>query len=536
MFGFNNVNSAGATPYPGRTVAVTPSLNNSTVVTFSVSSNLPNTTMKYNLVGVQTTDFVDGLITANFTTDSNGNANITKALVTVTGDTSNLSFYANIISQNDLNLAQSSNVNIINVLPITATGGTISISNGYKVHTFTANTNFNVSAINANTNATVYVQLVGGGGAGGLGYANITTITSTLPTQLRKIDSYPGGGGAGGNVIVANLTVNDFITTSYPITIGAGGNGAITTSNMSLRAGSNTSFKGYIAQGGGPGGSYNVAAPDGYVIGGGGGALFTGANTIGAFHTTSNTTPIGAALYSTWFNPAVSINGILYYKSEEPNVYTTWNNDDGPRLDANVFNQQGLRIANEGGDGTLFDGANAIIGSIWLSNLYENGIGAGGGGGGSTSNGLNPTGKWVIDGEANAAIMVAGNGGVGTIVWGNNPTTIATANSFLRFRSTYGATDQVAMLGAGGGGGRGFYVASGDDATAGGGSTLQVGGFGSSGISAVAATGAGGGGGAPGWNGSVGNPFPNSYTVAGGFGGSGVVKIAYINSFREFSV
>ena len=380
VFGFSEVDEiAGGSPFPGRSVAISRTLNNSTVVTFNVTSNLPNTTMKYNIVGASNTDFVDGIVTALFTTDSTGNASFSKTLVTISGNESNLSFYSNVVSQNNLFLAQSSNVNIINILPITATGGTITYSNGYKVHTFTTNTNFVVSAINANTNATVYVQMVGGGGAGGIGYANVLTITSTPPTQLRKIDSYPGGGGGGGNVIQSNITVNDFAVTTYPVVIGAGGNGSILVSNMSLRAGSNTTFKGYTATGGGPGGSYNAAASDGYFTGGGGGALFTGANTIGAFHTTSNTTPVGAALYSTWFNPSVGINGVLYYKSEA-NVYTTWNDAEGlPRLNANVFNQQGMRIANEGGDGTGYDGANAIIGSIWLSNLYENGIGAGGG-------------------------------------------------------------------------------------------------------------------------------------------------------------
>jgi hypothetical protein len=535
IFGFSEVDETGVTPYPGRSVAIAPTLNNTTTVTFNVTSNLPNTPMKYSIVGASTTDFVDGLVTAPFTTDSTGNASFTKTLVTISNNTSNLSFYSNVQSQNNLDLAQSSNINIINILPIIATGGTISFSNGYKVHTFNNNANLVVSNINTATNATVYVQLVGGGGAGGLGYANVLTVTSTLPTQLRKIDSYPGGGGGGGNVIQANLTVNDFVVSTYPVIVAAGGNGAITTSNISLRAGGNTTFKGYTATGGGPGGSYNLAAPDGYFTGGGGAALFTGANTIGAFHTTSNTTPIGAALYSTWFNPSVGINGVLYYKSEA-NVYTTWNDPEGlPRLNANVFNQQGTRIANEGGDGTGYDGANAIIGSIWLSNLYENGIGAGGGGAGALGNGYNPTGKWVIDGEINAANVIAGNGGFGVTVWGDDPTITSTSNVTLQYRRDFGlGAPYISMLGAGGGGGQGYYEISGDDATAGGGLSLARSTF--LGGAAPNNTGGGGMGGSPGWDGRAAQPVASSYTVAGGFGGSGVVKIAYINTFRQFTV
>jgi hypothetical protein len=194
-----------------------------------------------------------------------------------------------------------------------------------------------------------------------------------------------------------------------------------------------------------------------------------------------------------------------------------------------------MRIANEGGDGTGYDGANAIIGSIWLSNTYENGIGAGGGGAGALGNGYNPTGKWVIDGEFNAANVIAGNGGFGVTVWGDDPTITSTANTTLQYRRDFGlGAPYISMLGAGGGGGQGFYEIGGDDATAGGGNSLARSTF--LGGGAPPNTGGGGMGGSPGWDGRAANPFADSYTVAGGFGGSGVVKIAYINTFRQFTV
>lgn len=547
FFGFNNVDSAGATPYPGRSVAVTATVSNTTFVTFDVTSNLPNTTIKYNLVGASTIDFTDATVTDSFTTDANGSYSFNKSLITTSLSNANIEFYADILSVSDLSLATSTNVSILNIVPMEATGGIITFSNGYKVHTFYDNSFFTVNSINNESNADVYVQVVGGGGAGGVAKTNVQ-IQVFVPfpdpgVNLRKIDSFPGGGGGGGNAIIANVTVNNFSVGSYTATVGAGGNGSFLVSNVSLRAGQNSSFLGYTATGGGPGGSYNNAASAGYVTGGGGGTQISGANTIGEYHITGNTTPVGQTLYGTWFNPDVSINGILYYKSEEPAVYTTWDNNGVPRLTANVFNDQGLRIANEGGNGTLFDGGNSVIGAILTTRTINNiptiqAIAGAGGGAGITGNGYAAQGNWVIDTalppEESRANIITGNGGRGLVTWGDDPTTTFISNLTLQYIADYGNTfDRKYMAGAGGGGGqveryRGPFA---------GGLTLNKGNLGGFGSAAPSGSGGGGGGGMAVWNPFEERPptgFTQEYVHSGGNGGSGIVKIAYLNTIRQF--
>jgi len=64
-----------------------------------------------------------------------------------------------------------------------ATGGTVTTSGDYKIHTFTSvgSTNFVVSSVGTAPNNTFQVLIVAGGGGGG--------------------GQYVGGGGGGGGVI-----------------------------------------------------------------------------------------------------------------------------------------------------------------------------------------------------------------------------------------------------------------------------------------------------------------------------------------------
>ncbi|MBU0535301.1 tail fiber domain-containing protein [Patescibacteria group bacterium] len=110
-----------------------------------------------------------------------------------------------------------------------ATGGTITYSGGYTIHTFTSSGTFTPP-----NNGNVEYLVVGGGGGG-----------------------HTGGGGAGGY-----LTGTDSLSaTSYNVIVGATV-GAYTTGN-------NSSFNGKIASGGGLGGNVGEAGGDG---GSGGGA------------------------------------------------------------------------------------------------------------------------------------------------------------------------------------------------------------------------------------------------------------------------
>ena len=120
---------------------------------------------------------------------------------------------------------------------IPATGGTVTTHGSYTVHSFlsTGNTNFVVGAA-----GNVDILLVGGGGAGGAGGAG---------------SSGHGGGGAGAFRTVTSqaLTANTFT-----VTVGAGGTGAYTGSEVDGASGGATSFAGpsistITADGGGGG-------------------------------------------------------------------------------------------------------------------------------------------------------------------------------------------------------------------------------------------------------------------------------------------
>ena len=112
-----------------------------------------------------------------------------------------------------------------------ATGGTITTSGSYKIHTFTASGTFTVIG-----NGTVQVLVVGGGGGGGFGRS-------------------AGGGGGGGYQYVGSYAVS---AQSYAVTVGNGGNGAtgsLYAANLRGANGGSSSFGTITALGGGGGGS-----------------------------------------------------------------------------------------------------------------------------------------------------------------------------------------------------------------------------------------------------------------------------------------
>jgi hypothetical protein len=143
---------------------------------------------------------------------------------------------------------------IQNVQFVAATGGTVLTCGNYKVHVFTGPGSFVVSCAgnDLGSNSVEYL-VVAGGGAGG--------------TDIG------GGGGAGGfrqnypSPTIAGLPVT---TTSYPITIGAGGASFPSHTrqiynpgvNAFGNSGSNSVFSTITSAGGGGGGAYNGGAPN----------------------------------------------------------------------------------------------------------------------------------------------------------------------------------------------------------------------------------------------------------------------------------
>ena len=87
---------------------------------------------------------------------------------------------------------------------IEAIGGIITYDGDYKIHTFNASDNFEIT--NMPVGATIEYLVIGGGGGGGAATAN----------------SYSGGGGGGGGYLAGNLPV---AIQSYVVTVGLGGGG-----------------------------------------------------------------------------------------------------------------------------------------------------------------------------------------------------------------------------------------------------------------------------------------------------------------------
>lgn len=144
-----------------------------------------------------------------------------------------------------------------------ATGGTITTSGNYKIHTFTGTGTFEITT--APVGSTVEVLIVAGGGAGSYAYA--------------------GGGGAGGVLYGALSSA----TGSWAVTVGAGG--TYDGSGPTTTNGSNSSvvFNGttYTAIGGGAGGGWWTERQAGGSGGGAGGVAGVGSTSGGAALQTS---------------------------------------------------------------------------------------------------------------------------------------------------------------------------------------------------------------------------------------------------------
>jgi hypothetical protein len=124
----------------------------------------------------------------------------------------------------------------------TATGGTITTSGGYTIHSFTSSGTFT-----PNSAGTVeYLVVAGGGGRGKEAY-------------------YGGGGGGGGYLTATGFTV---AATGLTVTVGAGGAKSLSGTGAD---GADSVFSSITAVGGGGGGGADVVGSAGGSGGGGGG-------------------------------------------------------------------------------------------------------------------------------------------------------------------------------------------------------------------------------------------------------------------------
>jgi hypothetical protein len=143
------------------------------------------------------------------------------------------------------------------MVPFTATGGTITYSGGYTIHTFTSGT----ASFSPNGAGNVEVLVVAGGGGGGGG------------TNGGHIG---GGGGAGGMISNSSFAVAQ---QAYSITVGAGGAGSTGSFGTVGGTGGNSVFSTLTGLGGGGGGP--TLSGNGGSGGSGGGGSRDNNNNLG---------------------------------------------------------------------------------------------------------------------------------------------------------------------------------------------------------------------------------------------------------------
>lgn len=166
-----------------------------------------------------------------------------------------------------------------------ATGGTVTTSGNYKIHTFTTSGTFTVTST-PGALAPVQILVVGGGGSGGYYYD-------------------AGGGGAGAAIYASAYTFST--AGSFTVTVGAGGAGGGSRTN-----GGDSTFNTSTAKGGGAGGSPDGGLPGNAGGCGGGGAGLNG-STAGKPGGASNQGAVsGFTVYGSAGGTGSMINGVPY--------------------------------------------------------------------------------------------------------------------------------------------------------------------------------------------------------------------------------
>jgi hypothetical protein len=289
--------------------------------------------------------------------------------------------------------------NVRGAIPfVAATGGTITCSGDYKIHTFTGPGTFTVTAAGTPAGSTTvdYMVVAGAGGAGG-GYNSPTARGA-------------GAGGAGGwrassgtasgtycagpAPLTSPASALPVSVQGYPIAVGGGGVGGHSPLVAAPNAanGSNSSFSSITSTGGGFGGSSYTPSPrsngNGGGSGGGGSAGGVGSTCGGP----GNSPPV---------SPAQGTDG--------------GGGNSGPNQGGHGGGGIGGVGATSGGSGGAAGGP-GVSSSITASPVSYAG---GGGGGGGTGTGSNPgsggggLGGNYPNGDGDAGTVNTGGGGGG---------------------------------------------------------------------------------------------------------------------------
>jgi hypothetical protein len=269
---------------------------------------------------------------------------------------------------------------------VTATGGTITCSGDYKIHTFTGPGTFCVSAVgNPLGSTTVDYMVIAGGGGGGY---------------------YGGGGGAGGfressgaasgsytaSPLGACVSALPVSVQGYTIAIGGGGSGAAPGNGTGFK-GTNSSFSSITSTGGGGGGSGPTSGNAGEPGGSGGAsapAPGAGGGTVGNGNDPSVSPPQGK-------------NGGSSYHL--PGVYQLGGGGGGAGAVGNAPPSPGSPSATSAGPG----------GAGVTSSINGTPTARAGGGGGSSDNGPRPGGTGGTGGGGQGNIPQGGCSQAGTV-------------------------------------------------------------------------------------------------------------------------
>ena len=300
---------------------------------------------------VAVSDYTRTFQTNNLTVTPNGSEKIggTAASATLSTEGQSATFVYVDATEGWINVQETSN-SVTGRTFITATGGTITTSGDFKIHTFTGPGTFCVSQASSVSAENTLGYLVVAGGGGGQ-------------------STRGGGGGAGGfregrNVPIDNFTASPLVAnaptnavtitaTSYPITVGAGGVGGSQTPPVVNTSGSNSIFSTITSTGGGRGGG-----PEG------GGSLQGGAGGSG-----------GGS-----YNPGTAVG-----PGNNPPTTPAQGNDGGSGAGAPNYGAGGGGGAGAvGNNGTTSAGANGGAGVS--TSITGSSVARAGGGGGATYN------------------------------------------------------------------------------------------------------------------------------------------------------
>ena len=247
----------------------------------------------------------------------------------------------------------------------TATGGTITTSGGYTIHTFTSSGTFTPSA----STTVDYLVVAGGGGSGG----------------------YGGGGGAGGFRTGTGLAVT---AQAYSVTVGAGGSGSDYNGSVASNGG-NSVFSSITSLGGGGGAAAGHVGANGGSGGGGNGGHATAGGSGTSGQGNNGGTAVGNSAYHGGGGGGASAVGTAGTSSSGVGGAGTASSYSGSSVTYAGGGGGGTSTSNAGGAGGAGGGGKGFGGDGAATGGSAN-TGGGGGAGGNIIDASTAGGSGIV--------------------------------------------------------------------------------------------------------------------------------------------